>query len=35
MEKLYPEIKQWVDENIIEKERKDILKEFKKLETRE
>ena len=31
MEKLYPEIKEWVDENIIEKERKDILKEFKKI----
>ena len=32
MKKLYPEIKEWVDENIIEKERKDILKEFKKIE---
>jgi hypothetical protein len=32
MGKLYPEIKNWVDVNIIEKERKNILKEFEKIE---
>jgi len=32
METLYPKIEEWVDLNITEKERKDILKEFKKIE---